>query len=92
MRKIVVVLFHSVSLLVVAITTTAYQYFEATGSTLDWSVIVFYPGTLGEVKSIIPSEAPWYVWVVLVAVLLYVVLGPWLVVRTTVRRVARGEW
>src|SRR3712207_2642753 len=34
LRKIVVVLFHAVSLLVVAITTIAYQYFEATGSTL----------------------------------------------------------
>ncbi len=86
LRKIVVFLFHAVSLLVVAITTTAYQYFEATGSTLDWSVIVFYLGTLGEVKNIIASEAPWYVWVVLVAALLYVVLGPWFVSRITARR------
>ena len=49
LRKIVVVLFHATSLVIVAIATTAYQYFEATGSTLDWSVIVFYLGTLGEV-------------------------------------------
>ncbi|MDQ3910627.1 MAG: sulfatase-like hydrolase/transferase, partial [Actinomycetota bacterium] len=75
--------------LVVAITTTAYQYFEATGSTLDWSVIIFYLGTLGEVKNIIASEAPWYVWVVLVAALMYVLLGPWFVARITVRRRTR---
>jgi lipoteichoic acid synthase len=85
-RKVVIVLFHAVSLLVVAITTAAYQYVEATGSTLDWSVIVFYLGTLGEVKNIIASEAPWYVWVVLVAALLYVVLGPWFVSRIAARR------
>ena len=91
LRKIVVVLFHSVSLLVVAIATIAYQYFEATGSTLDWSVIVFYLGTLGEVRNIIASEAPWYAWVVLAAALLYVVLGPWLVTRIISRgRVRRA--
>jgi lipoteichoic acid synthase len=89
LRKIVVVHFHAVSLLVVAITTTAYQYFEATGSTLDWSVIVFYLGTLGEVKSIIASEAPWYAWVVLVVALLYVVVGPWFVARITAPRRGR---
>ncbi len=89
LRKIVVVLFHAVSLLVVAITTIAYQYFEATGSTLDWSVIVFYVGTLGEVKSIIASEAPWYAWVVLVVALLYVVVGPWFVARIAAPR--RGQ-
>ena len=86
LRKIVVFLFHAVSLLVVATSTIAYQYFEATGSTLDWSVIVFYLGTLGEVKGIIASEAPWYAWVVLVVALLYVVLGPWFVARITVPR------
>jgi len=88
-RGIVIVLFHAVSLLVVTISTTAYQYFQSTGSTLDYSVVVFYLGTLGEVRDIIASEAPWYVWVVLVAALAYVILGPWLVTKAVAWTVAR---
>ncbi len=80
-RAVVVVLFHAVSLLVVLVTTVAYQYFEGTGSTLDYSVIVFYLSTLGEVKDIIASEASFLVWAALIAAVLYVLLGPWLVTR-----------
>ena len=83
LRRLVVVLFHVVSLVVVVIATVAYQYFEATGSTLDYNVLAFYLGTLGEVKDIIASEAPWYVWCVLAVALLYVVLGPWALTRLT---------
>ena len=88
-RGVAVALFHAVSLLVVAISTTAYQYFQSTGSTLDYSVVVFYLGTLGEVRDIIASEAPWFVWIVLVAALAYVILGPWLVTRAITRTVDR---
>jgi len=90
-RGFVVALFHVTSLLVVAISTTAYQYFQSTGSTLDYSVVVFYLGTLGEVRDIIASEAPWYVWIVLSAALLYVVLGPWLVTRAFFRSGIRRD-
>lgn len=89
-RKIVTVLFHVSALLVVIVTTCANQYFEATGSTLDFSVIVFYLTTLGEVKNIIASETPWYVWVLLCAVLLYVVLGPWTLTRAIFSRSESG--
>ena len=85
-RKAVVVLFHAVSLLVVLIATVSYQYFEATGSTLDWTVVSFYIATLGEVKDIIASEAAWYVWVGLVAALLYALFGPWMLTRLLARR------
>ena len=90
-RGFVVVIFHIVSLLVVAISTTAHQYFQSTGSTLDYSVVVFYLGTLGEVRDIIASEAPWYVWIVLSVALLYVILGPWLVTRAVSRRIVRRD-
>jgi len=90
-RGVAVALFHAVSLLVVIISTTAYQYFQSTGSTLDYSVVVFYLGTLGEVRDIIASEAPWYVWIVLLAALAYVIFGPWLVTRVVARPAARRE-
>jgi len=79
-RRIVVFLFHATAVLVVATTTFAYQYFEATGSTLDYSV-VYYLAKLGEIDGLIAREAVWYVWVFLAAALLYVVLGPWVLAR-----------
>lgn len=87
-RAITLILFHTVSLVVVAVTTVAYQYFEGTGSTLDYSVITFYLSTLGEVKDIIASEASALVWIALVAALLYVLLGP-LLVTSLIRRWSR---
>jgi phosphoglycerol transferase MdoB-like AlkP superfamily enzyme len=89
-RKAVVVLFHAVSLTVVLVATVAYQYFDATGSTLDWTVVSFYLATLGEVKDIIASEAAWYVWVGLVAALLYALFGPWLLTWLLARRAHGG--
>jgi phosphoglycerol transferase MdoB-like AlkP superfamily enzyme len=89
-RKAVVVLFHAISLVVVLIATVAYQYFEATGSTLDWTVVAFYLATLGEVKDIIASEAAWYVWAALVAALLYALFGPWAITRVLAPRAGGG--
>lgn len=86
LRKAAVVLFHLISLLIVTVTTVAYQYFDATGSTLDWGVVVFYLATLGEIKDVILGTAPVYAWVVLVVALLYVIFGPRLAVRLLERR------
>lgn len=85
-RGIAVVLFHAASLLMVTVTTVAYQYLTATGSTLDYGVIVFYLGTLGEIKDIITSTAPAYAWFVLATAFVYVILGPWTAARLLARR------
>ncbi len=85
-RGVVVIFLHTASLLVVIVTTVSYQYLVATGSTLDYGVIVFYLGTLGEVKDIITGTAPAYAWFVLAAAFLYVILGPWTAVRLLARR------
>lgn len=90
-RAIVLVLFHVVSLLVVIVTTCANQYFDATGSTLDFSVIIFYLTTLGEIKNIIASETPWYIWCLLIAALLYVLIGPFALTRISWSRRERGR-
>lgn len=89
LRRTVVVTLHAVSLLVVALATFAYQYFESTGTTLGFAVISFYLTTLGEVAQIMTSEAPWYAWVALVAAAGYVLAGPALVLRLA-RRLSRG--
>lgn len=90
-RAIIVVLFHAVSLLVAAVTTVAFQYFQTTGSTLDWGVVVFYLATLGEIRQVIVGATPAYAWTVLAAALLYVVLGPWLAVRLILGQEDRRE-
>ncbi|HET7478128.1 MAG TPA: sulfatase-like hydrolase/transferase [Rubrobacteraceae bacterium] len=90
LRKVAVVFFHVISLLIVTVSTVAYQYFEGTGSTLDYSVITFYLSTLGEVKEIIASEAAWYVWLGLILALLYAALGPWAITRLAARRSHEG--
>ncbi|MEW6635217.1 MAG: LTA synthase family protein [Actinomycetota bacterium] len=89
-RRIVVVLLHAASLLVVTVTTVAYWYFESTGSTLDWNVALFYLGELEEVDDIILGSTPFYAWVALAAALLYALFGPRLVSRAVGRR-TRGS-
>jgi len=79
LRWLVLVLFHASAVLVVAITTCAHFYFEETGSTLDLNVIVYSLTTLGEIDDVIDSVASPAVWALAVAVMCYVVLGPWLV-------------
>src|SRR5215218_4331789 len=54
-------------------------YFEETGSTLDLNVIIYSLTTLGEIGDVIDSVASPAVWALAVAVMCYVVLGPWLV-------------
>ena len=88
-RKTVVFFFHAISVLVVVVATSAYQYFQTTGATLDWSVIVFYVETFGEIKDVVLGSTPWYAWVLLAGIILYVVVGPWLLTRVTFRRSPR---
>ena len=88
-RKGIVVLFHAVSILIVLVTASAHQYFLKTGSTLDYSTIIYYLGTLGEIKSLIAREATPVIRVLLLALLAYMVLGPFLVKRAVGRRTPR---
>jgi lipoteichoic acid synthase len=78
-RWLVVVLFHGVTVVVIAITTCAHFYFEETGSTLDLNIIVYSLTTLGEVNDVIASVTSPAIWALAAAALCYVVLGPWLV-------------
>src|SRR5215212_7958393 len=79
LRWMVVILFHAMAVLVVAITTCAHFYFEETGSTLDLNIIVYSLTTFGEIKDVVASVGSATIWVLAGAVLCYVVLGPWLV-------------
>ena len=79
LRWPVVVLFHAVTILVVATTTSAHQYFQETGSTLSLNVITYSLRTLGEIVDVIGSVTSLAIWTWVLVILGYLVLGPWIV-------------
>jgi lipoteichoic acid synthase len=81
LRRAVVVLFHVATLLVVTVTTCAYQYFRETGTTLDYNIIALWMLKPGEVVLVLGGSVPLSAWVLLFGVLFYVALGPWLLAR-----------
>ena len=86
-RRVVVVLFHASSVLVAAVSTCAYQYLKATGTALDYGMVAYYVAKFGEAKGAIASETPQDLVLVLLAALVYAVLGPlWITELLTPRR------
>jgi lipoteichoic acid synthase len=81
LRYVVLVLFHALALIVATIATCAFEYLRSTGSTLDYGVISYYLSTLGEVRAIISSETPFYIWLILAVALFYALAGPWLITQ-----------
>jgi arylsulfatase A-like enzyme len=77
----VVVLFHAATILVVGTSTAAHQYFQETGSTLSLTVILYSVRSFGEIKDVIGSVTSPAVWFAVLAILDYVVLGPWMISR-----------
>jgi len=86
-------LLHASAVLVVAISTSAYQYLRSTGATLDYSVVAYYLTSFGEATGAISSEAPLYMWLILAEALLYAAFGPWAFTRAFLgpRREGAGE-
>ncbi len=80
-RWIVLGIFHLSTLLVALITTSAYQYFKVTGSTLDFDYIYLWLYSPEGTGGAIASELTTGILVVLAAILVYTIFGPWLVTR-----------
>ena len=88
-RWLVVVLFHAATILFVGTTTAAHQYFQETGSTLSLNVIMYSLRSFGEIKDVIGSAASPAVWLAVLAIVDYIVLGPWMISRLIYGR--RGD-
>jgi lipoteichoic acid synthase len=86
LRRAVVVSFHAITMLVVIVSTCAYQYFQETGATLDYSIIALWLPELKEVGPVLTGSVPALVWIVLSVALLYTALGPWFLTSTVERR------
>jgi len=54
-RRAVVVLFHAATMLVVLVTTCAYQYYQETGTPLDYSVVALFLPNPGEILPMFAS-------------------------------------
>ncbi|MCA1728681.1 MAG: sulfatase-like hydrolase/transferase [Actinobacteria bacterium] len=81
LRRVVVVLFHITTMLVVSVTTCAHQYFRVTGTTLDYGIIALWLPHPKEIMPVLASGATVGGWMLLFAALFYVALGPLLVTR-----------
>src|SRR5215204_891179 len=77
LRWPVVVLFHTVTIVVFATTTSAHVYFQETGSTLSLSVITYSLRSLGEITDVIGSVTSLAIWAWVLVILGYIMLGPW---------------
>ena len=80
-RRIIVGLFHLSTILVALITTSAYQYFKVTGSTLDSDYIYLWLSSPEGTGGAIASELTPGILATLLAILVYAIFGPWLVTR-----------
>jgi phosphoglycerol transferase MdoB-like AlkP superfamily enzyme len=85
-RRVVVVLFHVMTMLVVIVTTFAHHYFQQTGTTLDYGIVALWLPQFREVVPVLASGATLWSWLLLFVALFYAALGPLLVTR------ALGRW
>jgi lipoteichoic acid synthase len=86
LRWVVVFLFHAVTGLVVVVSTCAYQYFQETGTTLDYDTIAEWLPKFNEIEPILfGGGVPLWAWVALFFAFLYAIVGPWLMTRAVER-------
>jgi arylsulfatase A-like enzyme len=85
LRRIIVGLFHTLTIYIALIVTIAYQYFKVTGSTLDSDTLFHGLSSLDELKGLIASEAPTSILALLFVALAYSALGP-PIIRSLIHR------
>src|SRR5919112_6078952 len=91
LRRPVVVLFHAVTIIVLATTTSAHVYFQTTGSTLSLSVITYSIGTFGEIEDVIGSVTSLSTWAWGLVIFSYMVTGPWTITNIVCGKRGHGR-
>lgn len=92
LRWLTIILFHATAVLVLIVTTSAHWYFQETTSTLDYNTITEWPSKFDEIEPMLfqGGVLVWR-WMLLAMVLMYTVLGPWLLARVVDRRQQRSS-
>jgi phosphoglycerol transferase MdoB-like AlkP superfamily enzyme len=80
-HRIMVFPFHVATILVVLVSTCAHQYFQETGTTLDYGIIALWLPQLKEAAPVLTQGVPPSAWVLLGAALFYVIFGPLIISR-----------
>ncbi len=80
-RRLMVVLFHLLTICIALITTIAYQYYKVTGSMLDSTTLWFGISSFGELSSLIASEVSAGILALACIMLGYSAFGPLLLTR-----------
>jgi arylsulfatase A-like enzyme len=88
LRWAVVVVFHIATMLVGLVRTCAHQYFQQTGTTLDYDIIALWLPRFDEIKPML--KIPLLTRILLFVAIFYAALGPWFVTRAVGRW--RGGW
>jgi hypothetical protein len=83
-RRVVILLFHTSTMLVLVVTTCAHRYYAETGTTLDYDIVALFLPNPGEILPLLLG-VPVLAWVALFAVLFYAALGPLLVTHAVQR-------
>jgi lipoteichoic acid synthase len=85
-RRIVVLAFHFSAVVVALISTGAHGFYGTTGSSLDFGTVSFFLTSPEEVWPVVGSELTLSAAAAVTAALLYMLLGPWLLVCAFHRR------
>lgn len=85
-RYLVIGLFQATTALLALVATGAHQFYEVTGSTLNFDVILYFLLSLDEVGSVAASEATPVLLALTSGALLYSLFGPWSLARLLGRR------
>ncbi len=89
LRRAVVVLFHVTSVFVAFVRAGAHQYFQKTGTTLDYDIVALWGPRYDEIKPMLKIPLP--TRMLLAVSLFYATLGPWLITRAVSRRRGWGS-
>ncbi|MGI8649995.1 MAG: LTA synthase family protein, partial [Rubrobacter sp.] len=85
------VLLHASVILIIVISTCAFQYLATTGTTLDYSIVSYYLSAPEEATGAVSSESGTAVWVALTLALLYSLGGPTMVARYLTKNDGQAE-
>lgn len=80
------VVFHLLAVIIFLFTSAYYGYLMHTGSALNYNYVAIYLSELSGTEKVVAAELNWYLELFLVAALLYLIYGPWLVCQLV------GHW
>jgi lipoteichoic acid synthase len=85
LRRVVLFLFHTLTILVMVINACTHQYLRENGTTLDYPTLARWISKLDEVLPTLTRDAPLSAWILFAVALFYAALGPWLLTRAVER-------